>query len=362
MPKGSRRQLESSKIFNFRGPSRNEYNKDVMQKTKQLIPKNTGLTKNYQVLVQELKGILNQGLYTAYKAVDNLKVQTYWQLGERIVREELKYQDRAEYGKFLVESLAEDLGFSPRLLYEIVEFYNSYPIVHALRAQLSWTHYGELIKLKNKQARLFYEQKTIQNSWSYRELHQQIKNNLYAKTKPAEITETLQSKLPTTQNLAIFKSNCDYEIEFYQPSKKESEKEFEAVIMQNIKKFLKILGEDFAFVGQQVPIKIGKQTHYIDLVLTHRGIPCAILVDLKTKKIESGDIGQMNKYVAYWRKNCQYEYEKNAIGLILCKEADRTEMAYALEDLAEKIFVATYKPKLPSAQRIRKAIRKLKNI
>ena len=333
-----------------------------MQKTKQLIPKNTEPTKNYKVLVQELKGILNQGLYTAYKAVDNLKVQTYWQLGERIVREELKYQDRAEYGKFLVKSLAGDLGMRRDELFRILQFYHAYQIVGALRRQLSWRHYLELIKIKEEKERNFYEQKTIQNSWSYRELHKQIKNNLYAKTKPQEITETLQNKLPTTQNLAIFKNNCDYEIDFYKPSKKESEREFEGAIMQNIKKFLKILGEDFAFVGQQVPIKIGTRTHYIDLVLTHRGIPCAILVDLKTKKIESGDIGQMNKYVAYWRKNCQYEYEKNAIGLILCKEADRTEMAYALEDLAEKIFVATYKPKLPSAQRIKKAIRKLKNI
>ena len=131
-----------------------------MKKNKQIAIEKAVLDKDYKNLLQELKSIIDKGLYSAYKAVDNLKVQIYWQIGERIVREELKHKDRADYGKYLVENLAVDLNISRRLLYEIVKFYQAYKIVHALRAQLSWTHYGELISINDDKKRSFYEQKT----------------------------------------------------------------------------------------------------------------------------------------------------------------------------------------------------------
>ena len=124
-------------------------------------------------------------------------------------------------------------------------------------------------------------------------------------------------------------------------------------------KFLKELGEDFAIQGRQVPIKIDNQTHYIDLVLYHIGIPCRVLVDLKIGKLDSRDIGQMNKYIGYYRRNKQYEHEKDTIGLIICKEAGNEEVMYALDGLEKKIFIAKYKVKLPSEEKIKKAIQGL---
>ena len=91
--------------------------------------------ENYPELLQDLKSLLTKAKYQAYKAVDNLRVQTYWQVGERIIREELQHKERADYGEHLIKKLALDLGFSKRLLYEIVLFYRAYPIVHALHAQ-----------------------------------------------------------------------------------------------------------------------------------------------------------------------------------------------------------------------------------
>jgi len=95
------------------------------------------------------------------------------------------------------------------------------------------------------------------------------------------------------------------------------------------------------------------------MVLYHRGIPCVILVDLKIGRLDSRDIGQMNKYIGYYRRNKQYEHEKDTIGLIICKEAGREEVVYALNGLEEKIFIATYKVKLPSEEKIKKAIKAL---
>ncbi len=110
-----------------------------------------------------------------------------------------------------------------------------------------------------------------------------------------------------------------------------------------------------------MPIRIDQQIHFIDIVLYHRGIPCVVLVDLKIGKLDSRDIGQMNKYIGYWRRHRQYEHEQPTIGLIICREAGREEVIYALDGLEEKIFIAKYKVKLPSEAKIKKAIKDLGN-
>ena len=312
--------------------------------------------KDYKSLLQELQSIIQKGQYAAYKAVDNIKVQTYWQLGERIVREELRYKDRADYGKYLIDNLAADLDISKRRLYELVKFYRTYPIVRALHAQLSWYHYLELIKIENETRRAFYQNKIIQGSWSYRELRKQIKSKLYENTPQNEIEETFKTKLPATEPQKIFKGLYDFSPLGLQAN---SEKELENRILADFELFLKELGENFAILGRQTPIKIDGETHLIDIVLYHRGIPCVVLVDLKIGKLDSRDIGQMNKYVGYYRRNKQYEHEKDTIGLIICRDAGREEIIYALDGLEKKIFVAKYKVKLPSEEKIKQALKEL---
>jgi predicted nuclease of restriction endonuclease-like (RecB) superfamily len=328
-----------------------------MNKNKQIKIKNSDIDKNYQSLLQELQSIINKGSYSAYKAVDNIKVQTYWQIGERIVREELKYQDRANYGQYVIQQLSIDLDIRRDVLFRIIQFYRVYPIVGAVRRQLSWRHYLELIRIENEQKRIFYENKTIQNSWGYRELHKQIKNQLYERISPQEIEKALQIQLPAVQTLEIFKDV--YSFDFLEDKITKKEKNLENQIIRSIESFLSELGNDISFLGRQVPIKIDDNTHFIDLVLYHCGIPCKILVDLKIEKIDSGDIGQMNKYIGYYKYNRQYEHEKDTIGLIIGKDAGKEEMRYALGGLEESIFVATYKSKLPSEAKIRNAVKKL---
>ncbi len=328
------------------------------KKTKQVVPVRDLLSKekDYQTLLQDLKSIIAQGQYQAYKSVDNIKVQTYWQLGERIVREEFKYQERAEYGHNLIANLTVDLGYSRRLLYEIVKFYRIYPIVHTASAQLSWSHYGRLIEIGDEKERTFYQNQSIIHSWSVRELRRQIKAELYQNTPKKDIQAVFQTKLPAIRPQEVFKDTYDFD--FIELHADPDEKELEDKILLNFEKFLYEIGEDFSTLGRQMSIKIDRQTHFIDMVLYHRGIPCAVLVDLKIGKLDSGDIGQMNKYIGYWRCHKQYEHEQPTIGLIICREAGREEVTYALDDLEEKIFIAKYKVKLPSETKIKNAIRK----
>ena len=312
--------------------------------------------KDYKSLLAELKSIIAKGQYQAYKAVDNIRVETYWQLGERIVREELKQQERADYGKYLIDNLAVDLEIPRRRLYEIVRFYRVYPIVRSVTAQLSWTHYVSLIEIENEHQRAFYENKAVLNSWSVRDLKKQITAKLYENTSQKDIQAAFQTKLPAVHPQEVFKDTYDFD--FIKLQADPDEKELEDKILSNFEKFLHELGEDFSILGRQVPIKIDRQTHFIDIVLYHRGIPCVVLVDLKIGKLDSGDIGQMNKYIGYWRRNKQYEHEQPTIGLIICREGGREEVIYALDGLEEKIFIAKYKVKLPSEAKIKKAIRK----
>jgi len=314
--------------------------------------------KDYQNLLQDLKGIIADKRYQAYKAFDNLKVQAYWQIGERIVREEMRNKDRADYEKNLINRLAIDLNIGKRVLYEIIKFYRVYPIVQTLSAQLAWSHYVELIEMGNNKERLFYEQKILMFSWSVRELRNNINNHLYQKTDDKETEETFKTKLPAIVDIKkIFKP--DYDFNFLEIAPYYLEKELETKIIKDIEYFLKELGEDFMFLGHQVPILIDNEKHYIDLVLYHRGIPCVVLVDLKADKLDSRDIGQMNKYVNYYQNNKQYVFEQDTIGLIICKELGKEEVFYALGGLEEKIFVSFYKTKLPSKEKIKRVMRRL---
>jgi len=176
-----------------------------MKKEKQIISRDTTVEKDYQILLNEVKDFLDKGLYTAYKAVDNIKVQTYWQIGGRIAREELKHKGRAGYGKFLINNLSVDLSIHKRDLYRSVKFFRTYPIVTLLMSQLSWTHYIALTEIENEPKRLFYQNKAVQNSWSVRELRKQIKSRLYEKTSLEEIQSTAQNRRPAIEAPEVFK-------------------------------------------------------------------------------------------------------------------------------------------------------------
>ena len=117
-----------------------------MVKKKELIEYDRKLElEGYDNILEDVRSLIEKAQYRAYKTIDNLRVQTYWQIGERIVRGELEHGGRADYGKRLIENLAGDIGLSRRLLYDIVKFYKSYQIVQTVSAQLSWSHFVGLI-------------------------------------------------------------------------------------------------------------------------------------------------------------------------------------------------------------------------
>ncbi|NQU17917.1 MAG: DUF1016 family protein [Candidatus Saganbacteria bacterium] len=311
---------------------------------------------SYQKLLGDISFLLERARNQAYKAVDNIRVQTYWQIGERIAREDLHNKSRAIYSKRIIRKLSKDLGFGRVILYRILQFYNVYPIVSAVPRQLSWTHLVELLAINNPTERQFYEVLAAQNMWSSRQLREKIIEGVYFKKGKGSLFEK-QVFLVPKEPAAVFKNI--YNFEFLNLSGAHSEKSLERKLLSNIEKLLFEFGTDFALAGRQKKIVIDQQVHNIDLVFYHRGIPCVVLVELKIGRFRSEYVGQINKYLNYYRENKKYPWEKDPIGLIVCRNKGKEEAHYALGNITNHIFVAEYRTKLPSAGDILKKLKEL---
>lgn len=308
--------------------------------------------EGYDQLLTDVKSILEKARLRAYKAVDNIRVQTYWQVGERIIREELRHKERADYGKRVVESLSVDLGFIKRDLYRMVQFYKTYPIVTLLASQLSWSHYIELIQITQEEKRRFYEIQAIKNVWSRDQLRHRIKSNEYKKAKNEDKLElSLPPQLPSPDE--IFKDTYDWT--FLDLEKDHTERELEEGLMQHIEKVLLELGKGFAFMGRQQKILINNTWHRIDILFYHVLLKCYVVVDIKARPLQRGDIEQVVEYLTYYRMN-KIEGDRDPIGLIICQDKDTIDVRYAAGKNIEDIFVAEYLPSLPSEEELKRKL------
>jgi len=312
---------------------------------------------DYTVLLGEIRGLLQTARNRAYQAVDNIKVQAYWQVGERIVRAELEHKERADYGARVIEHLARDLGIAKRTLYEIVQFYRAYPLVHTLRADLSWSQYVVLVRVGDARERAFYEAQAARNVWSVHDLEEQIRAGLYARTLREGLPPSaLATTVPALRPEDAFRSVFHFEVPGLPAGYDEAQ--LEGALLSNFERFVAELGPDFYIRRRQQPLTIDGRVHRIDLELYCRAIPAIVVCDLKLDAFQDRDVGQMNKYVTYYRERVpRYEWEKPPIGLIICARAGQEEVRYALGGLEERIFVAEYRVKLPSEDDIKKGLR-----
>jgi len=312
--------------------------------------------EGYAEILNDVRSLLEKAKYRAYKAVDNIRVQTYWQIGERIVRGELQHKERADYGERLIENLAGDLGFIKRDLYRMVQFYKTYPIVTSVMSQLSWTHYTVLISITDKEKRQFYESQTIKNVWSVRELRRQIKNNLHQRMKKeGEVMVTPIGRQIEPEE--IFKDTYDFE--FLNLPEDHSEGELKESLLKQVEDLLQELGSDFFIGRREVPVLIGGNYDRVDLELFHAGLLCYILVEIKTEPFKHSHVSQMYSYLNWYKENKWRQGQRQPIGLIICKTKDEETVHYALGDLKKEIFVSEYKTKLPGEEEIKEKLKEV---
>ena len=330
--------------------------------------KELNINKDYSGLVSQIAEIYKQGQQTATLAVNTALVETYWQIGKYIVEFEQKGQQKAAYGKALIDNLSKDLtlafgkGFSRSNLIYMRLFYREFPISQKPSNLLSWSHYVELLKISDKLERNFYLQQTINEKWSIPELKRQKKSSLFLRlaaskdkegilelAKQGQLVEKPTDILREPYILDFLKIPEPYHL---------TETELEKRIIEHLEHFLLELGKGFAFVGRQYRIVLGNRPHYVDLVFYHRILKCFVLIDLKREEAGYEAIGQMNMYLGYFEKEENTEGDNPPIGIVLTKEKDELLVQYAMHNISSQLFVSKYQFYLPNREELQTLIEK----
>jgi predicted nuclease of restriction endonuclease-like (RecB) superfamily len=323
---------------------------------------------DYTFLVQQIGSILNEGRKQAVKQVNNILVETYWNIGKYIVEYEQKGEDKAEYGSELLTSLAKDLknkfgkGFSKSNIYFMRLFYIKYPIFQTLSGKLSWSHYTELLSISDDLARSFYEKQASIENWSIRELKRQKESVLFERLAlnrdKKEILELSKEGQVVSTAKDIIKD--PYVFEFLDiPEKHQKESDIENALVNKLENFILELGKGFAFIAQQHRITLNNTHFYVDLVFYHRILKCFVLIDLKTTKVTHQDIGQMNMYLNYFKAEENVESDNEPIGIVLAKDKDEILVEYAMGSISNQLFVSKYQMYLPKAEELKAELERL---
>jgi predicted nuclease of restriction endonuclease-like (RecB) superfamily len=231
--------------------------------------------------------------------------------------------------------------------------------------ELSWTHYLQLIRIENEQARKFYEIECSKERWSTRELDRQIGSLFYERLclsrNKDKVLELSKKGQIIQEPRDIVKEHYVLEFLGLKENNQYLEKDLEKRIISNIKYFLMEFGKGYAFIGRQKRITIGSESYYIDLVFYNTILKCYVLVDIKINKLTPQDIGQMDFYVRYFEKEVRTKNDNPTIGLILCAEKDKTMIKYTLLPGNDQLFASKYKLYLPTEEELRKEIENTKN-
>ncbi len=328
-------------------------------------------------IIHEIKSIINKARYNAFTAVNAEMLRAYFEIGRKIVEEEQKGQKRAGYGENLLEILSMELGkefgkgFSTTALKNMRLFYKTYKdkIGQSVTDEfykLSWTHYCELIKIEDETKRKYFEKYTLAENLSVRDLKRQIyslhfERLLLSKNKDALVEYERKGNIPATSEDII---KDPYILEFLGLEEKNeyTEKELETRILDKLQRFLLELGQGFTFVARQKRITLDNDHFYIDLLFYNIHLRCYVIIELKNRKFKHEDVGQMNFYLNYVKKELNKERDNPPIGIILCTDKDNVQAEFAFSGIENKMFASKYKLYLPTEEELKKELIKEREI
>lgn len=316
------------------------------------------MNKDYQTLLTDIKNVLRTGRAKAIRQLSRTVIESYWDVGKHISES----QQQHGWGKSIVEQLSRDLqkefpgieGYSTRNLWNMRLFYMTYcdfPNMQHRVAEIPWSHHLIIMsKSKSHEERLYYMEAVSKMAWGRDVLLNQIKAKAYERhliePKQNNFDKTLPEHLAEQAN-EILKSS--YSLEFLGVNQPILEAELENRLLQQLKEFLLELGYGFAFVGSQVPLKLGEKTYHVDLLFFHRGLRCLVAIDLKTGYFKPEYTGKMNFHLELLDEQVRMAEENPSIGIILCAEKESIEVEYALRSSNKPIGVVEYQlyPELP---------------
>jgi predicted nuclease of restriction endonuclease-like (RecB) superfamily len=344
--------------------------KGITSKTRQPAKRNAGkpFIADASLLI-ELQALIRDAREQVARAVNSALVMVYWQVGHRIRTEILKNK-RAEYGELVVPMLARELtaefgsGFSRQNLFRMTRFAELFPdreIVSTLSRQLGWSHFVEIIPLKDQLKREYYAEMCRIEQWSVRTLRSKIDGMLFERTalsrKPERLARQELARLHAEGTLTpdlVFRD--PYLLHFLGLKDTYSEKDLETAILREMEQFILELGVGFTFAARQKRIVIDGEDFYLDLLFYHRKLRRLVAVELKLERFKATDKGQMELYLRWLEKHEREPGEATPIGLILCEDKG-DEQVELLQLDQSGIRVATYLTDLPSKTVLQKKLR-----
>ena len=325
------------------------------------VPGSERLLGDIRSLIQSARGQVAQ-------AVNAALVMLYWNIGRRI-RTDILQKKRAEYGEAIVSTVSAQLlpeygeGFGRRNMFRMIRFaevFSNGEIVSTLSRQLGWSHFVEIIPLKDTLQRDFYAEMCRIERWSVRTLRDKINGMLFERTalskKPAKLAEMELNLLREQDRLTpdlVFRD--PYLLDFLGLKDTYSEKDIEAAILREMEAFILELGTGFTFMARQKRITVGDIDCYLDLLFYHRKLRRLVAIELKLGKFQPADKGQMELYLRWLDKHEQQTGEEPPIGLILCA-GKSTEQVELLQLEKSGIRVAEYLTGLPPRKLLEKKL------
>ncbi|MCL2283536.1 MAG: PDDEXK nuclease domain-containing protein [Fibromonadales bacterium] len=339
--------------------------------------------------LNELKQIILSARKQAYSAVNLSQVCANWLIGRKIVEQEQAGQNKAEYGKYLIKLVAQELtnefgsGYSETNVKNFRKFYLEFqdiiigqalparfkgsPKRQALPAQslpaiLSWTHYERLMRVTNRKARDWYMKEAASQMWSYRTLDRNISTQYYERLLLSQVKDGVEKEMKQktaafqSDKLEFIKNPTVLEFLGLKNNKGYSENDLEIAILNNLQSFLMELGKGFSFVERQQLIRTETEDYYIDLTFYNYILKCFVLFDLKIGKITHQDVGQMDMYVRMFDELKRNKGDNPTIGIVLCSETDSNITRYSVLKGSERLFASKYRLYLPSVKELQEEI------
>lgn len=354
--------------------------------------------------ISDIKAIVYTAKQKAYQAADTYQVVSNWLVGRRIVEQEQHGQERAQYGKHIVELASETLtaefgkGYSIVNIKSFRKFYltfsdlligqtpsaqseNGLPIkgqtVSAelelskmLPSNLSWSHYERLMRIKNEDERDWYMREAAEENWGVRTLNRNIGSQYYHRllqtpeSKRGEVIDEMQRLTADYQKdrHKFLRNPVVAEFLGFSQDAAYSETNLESAIIDHLQKFILELGKGFAFVARQQRIKTDMGEYYIDLVFYNYILKCFLLIDLKSSQISYEDVGQMDMYIRMYDELKCTESDNPTIGLLLCSETSKDLARYSILKDSKQLYAAKYLTCLPTKEELTAEIERQKEI
>ena len=324
-----------------------------------------------QDFYKDVKNVIQNARGRIYRNMQNEMLLAYWKIGKMIV-EKQGGLSRAEYGAGIIKELSIQLtkdfgkGYTISNLKYMRLFYMRFQKSHALRGQLSWTHYRLILSLDDEKAREFYIKEAIEGNWSTRQLDHAIHSLTYQRYLLSHnnheiVDETAKSIEDKTQTLVI-KDPLVFDFCGIDPGSAYHESDLENALISHLQEFLLELGNGFAFVARQRRFDMDGRNFYVDLVLYNYKLKCFVLIDLKRGDLTHQDIGQMQMYVNYYTRELMEPGDNPPIGIVLCADKSDTLVRYTLPLDNKQIYTSKYMLYLPKEEVLRDEMNKQRKI